>query len=92
MLLTNSQIKNTLALKNELNSEKIHYENLFIFLFSFAAAVLIFPSGALARACCADAGTYSINVRKPSKSEFDELKNSTSEQRIYLQRRAIQTT
>jgi len=31
MLLTNSQIKNTLALKNELNSEKIHYENLFIF-------------------------------------------------------------
>jgi len=45
-----------------------------IFLFVFAAAVLIFPSDALACACCADAGTYSIGVRKPSNSEFNELK------------------
>ncbi|MDQ3062967.1 MAG: hypothetical protein M3R14_08930 [Acidobacteriota bacterium] len=63
-----------------------------ILLYAFATVVLIFPSGALACACCADAGTYSINVRKPSNPEFDELKNSTSERRIYLQRRAIQTT
>ena len=42
-----------------------------IFLYAFAAAVLIFPPGALA---CADAGTYSISVRKPSNFEFDELK------------------
>jgi len=45
-----------------------------ILLFAFAAIVLIFPTGAHACACCADAGTYSISVRKPSKSEFDELK------------------
>jgi hypothetical protein len=45
-----------------------------ILLFVFAAAVLIFPSDALACACCADAGTYSIGVRKPSNSEFNELK------------------
>jgi hypothetical protein len=45
-----------------------------IFLLVFAAVVLIFPSDALACVCCADAGTYSISVRKPSNSEFDELK------------------
>ena len=45
-----------------------------IFLLVFAAVVLIFPPDALACACCADAGTYSIGVRKPSNSEFNELK------------------
>jgi len=45
-----------------------------IFLFTLAAIVSIFPSDALACACCADVGTYSISVRKPSNSEFDELK------------------
>jgi len=45
-----------------------------LFLYAFVATVLIFPSDVFACACCADAGTYSISVRKPSASEFDELK------------------
>jgi len=48
-----------------------------IISFTFFAAVLMFfllPSGAFACACCAEPGTYSINVKKPDKSELDELK------------------
>ncbi|MCA1638856.1 MAG: hypothetical protein LC768_11080 [Acidobacteria bacterium] len=44
------------------------------FFFASIALNLVFPSDALACACCADAGTYSIRVKNPDKYEFDELK------------------
>jgi len=42
------------------------------FLFTFVA-VFIFSSDALACACCADAGFYSISTRKPAAFEIAEL-------------------
>ena len=43
-------------------------------LFAFAISVSFFPSNALACACCAERGAYSISTRKPTSSEIDELK------------------
>jgi len=45
-----------------------------LLLFFIVAGVLVFPTDALACACCAERGTYSISTRKPSAQDLDELK------------------
>jgi hypothetical protein len=48
-----------------------------IISFTFFAAALIFftfPLNVFACACCAEAGDYSISVKKPGKFELDELR------------------
>lgn len=45
-----------------------------LLLAAFAALTALFPSDALACACCAERGAYSISTRKPLKFELDELK------------------
>lgn len=42
--------------------------------FVFISGVLFFPSDALACACCADVGFYSISTKKPENFELEELK------------------
>ncbi len=49
-------------------------KNFSLFFLASVVLNLVFPSDALACACCADAGTYSIRVKNPDKYEFDELK------------------
>ncbi len=44
-----------------------------LLLFVFAVITLFSSPDALACACCADAGTYSISTKKPTSFEFDEL-------------------
>jgi hypothetical protein len=44
-----------------------------LLLFISAVIILCSPSYALACACCADAGTYVINTKKPTSFEFGEL-------------------
>jgi len=41
---------------------------------AFALSVSLFPSDALACACCADTGAYSIATKKPTALELGELK------------------
>ena len=45
-----------------------------LLLFAFVTAAFVFPADALACACCAERGTYSISTRKPANAELDELK------------------
>jgi hypothetical protein len=45
-----------------------------LFLFAFIANIFVFPSDALACACCVDPGFYSISTKKPENYELDELK------------------
>jgi hypothetical protein len=45
-----------------------------LLLFAFIANMFIFPTDALACACCVDPGFYSISTRKPDAYEIDELK------------------
>ena len=48
---------------------------IFLFsLFAFVAIVSVFPSDALACACCAERGAYSISTKKPTNLELNELK------------------
>ena len=46
---------------------------LLLFL-AFLSLITLFQSNALACACCAERGAYSISTRKPSALELDELK------------------
>lgn len=43
------------------------------FLFAIVTTIFIFPSDALACACCAEPETYSISTRKPADFELAEL-------------------
>ena len=45
-----------------------------LLLLAFAASIALFPTDALACACCAERGTYSISTKKPAALELDELK------------------
>lgn len=45
-----------------------------LLLIAFALSVSLFPSAALACACCAETGAYSITTKKPTALELDELK------------------
>ena len=45
-----------------------------LLLLAFAASITLFPTDALACACCAERGTYVIQTSKPSALELDELK------------------
>lgn len=45
-----------------------------LLLLAFISSFTLFPSDAMACACCAERGAYSISTRKPSASELDELK------------------
>lgn len=45
-----------------------------LLLLSFVSSIALFPSDALACACCAESGAYSISTKKPSALELDELK------------------
>lgn len=45
-----------------------------MFCFVSVTVLLFLPAEALACACCAEAGTYSISTKKPTSLETDELK------------------
>lgn len=45
-----------------------------LLLTAFVSLITLFPSDALACACCTERGTYSINTKKPAQFELDELK------------------
>lgn len=45
-----------------------------LLLIAFVISVSLFPSDALACACCSETGTYSISTKKPAQFELDELK------------------
>lgn len=45
-----------------------------LILLALISSVTLFPSDALACACCAERGAYSISTKKPTTLELDELK------------------
>jgi len=45
-----------------------------LLLLAFVLSISFFPTDALACACCAERGAYSISTKKPSALELDELK------------------
>jgi len=45
-----------------------------LLLLAFVSSMTLFPSNALACACCAERGAYSIRTSKPSALELDQLK------------------
>ena len=45
-----------------------------LLMVAFIIATFAFPSQALACACCAEPGTYSISTKKPTNLKLDELK------------------
>ncbi len=71
--LTINLIVSRIALEETIKSIKT-MKICLLLLLAFASSIVLFPSDALACACCAERGAYSISTKNPTEYEIKELK------------------